>query len=416
MNVFMRRIMKLSIACCFATFGCLQAAQATVKFKVGPGEVYSTVQDAVDAVPANNTVRHVIEIMPGTYQKRVIVPDNKPFITLRGMGNTPADTKLTFNETASTPPNESTVHASTVVRAKDFIAENLTFENSAGQSAGQALAIYVRGDRAIFNNCRFLGWQDTLRSESGRHYFYDSYIEGSVDFIYGKGTAYFENSTLFAKASGYLTAQGREQAAETNGYVFKNSTITGSAVNGSVYLGRPWQAYSRAIFIDTKMGPVINSAGWSQWSGNNNHQMAYFAEYNSMDLAGNPVNVATRVNWSHQLTAEQAAAFSKETCLAGSDGWNPIIDVTPDPSADFDGDGDVDGQDFLVWQRGFGLEAQTDNSLGDADFSGVVDADDLTVWQEQYGSPMNDLAVAIVPEPSTLMLLSGALVISGLLR
>ncbi len=410
----MSRIVKVLVVCCYVALTSLQAARADVLFKVGPGELYTTVQAAVDAVPLNNTVRHVIEIQPGIYQQRVIVPDTKHFITLRGKGNTAADTKLTFNETASTLPNESTVHASTVVRAKDFVAENLTFENSAGQSAGQALAIYVRGDRAIFNNCRFLGWQDTLRSESGRHYFYDSYIEGSVDFIYGKGTAFFENSTLFAKASGYLTAQGREQAAETNGYVFKNSTITGSAANGSVYLGRPWQAYSRSIFIDTQMGPVINSTGWSQWLGNNNHLTAYFAEFNSMDLAGNPLNVGSRVNWSHQLTAQQAATFSKETWLAGSDGWNPTIEVTPDPSADFDGDGDIDGQDFLVWQRGFGLEAQADNTLGDADFSGVVDADDLAVWQEQYGVP--ELLATVIPEPTSWMLISAALLAVSLCR
>lgn len=390
------------------------STRADVIFTVGPSGQYATVQAAVDAVPTNNTVRHVIEIAPGTYQQRVLIPDNKPYITLRGKGSSPADTKLTYFETASTPPNESTVHASTVVRGKDFVAENLTFENSAGQNAGQALAIYVRGDRAIFNNCRFLGWQDTLRSESGRHYFYNSYVEGSVDFIYGKGTAYFENSTLFSKAGGYLTAQGRETAAETNGYVFKDTTITGTAPNNSVYLGRPWQAYSRSIFIDTKMGPLINPAGWQTWSGNN-HLTSYFAEYNSMDLAGNPINVSNRVSWSHQLTAEDLVLYSKEAWLAGSDGWNPLIAVEPDPSADFDSDGDVDGQDFLVWQRGFGLNAQTDNTLGDANFDGTVDGDDLAVWQDQYGMPA-ELANIVVPEPANMAFAIGLLMLTVLRR
>jgi pectinesterase len=392
----MRRLL-LTVVVGFCGF--VSNGRGDVLLKVGPGEQYADVQSAVDAVPANNTVRHVIEITPGTYHKRVIVPDNKPFITLRGTGNTAADTKLTFNETASTLPNESTVHASTVVRAKDFIAENMTFENSAGQSAGQALA----------NNCRFLGWQDTLRSETGRHYFYNSYVEGHVDFIYGKGTAYFENSTLFAKAGGYLTAQAREGVAETNGYVFKNSTITGSASNGSVYLGRPWQAYSRSIFIDTKMSSIINSAGWSQWSGNNNHLTAFFAEYNSMDLSGNPINVSNRVAWSKQLTAEQAAAYTKELWLAGSDGWNPIITEPADPSADFDGDGDIDGRDFLVWQRGFGLADQTDNSLGDANFDGDINELDLAVWQEQFGESSPELTA--IPEPSVGILCSLAAVV-----
>jgi pectin methylesterase-like acyl-CoA thioesterase len=401
----MRRL--LSVVVIFLT---VSSAYADVLLKVGPGEQFADVQAAVDAVPANNTVRHVIEITPGTYQKRVIVPDNKPFITLRGTGNTAADTKLTFNETASTLPNESTVHASTVVRAKDFIAENLTFENSAGQNAGQALAIYVRGDRAIFNNCRFLGWQDTLRSETGRHYFYDSYIEGSVDFIYGKGTAFFENSTLFSKANGYITAQGREGATDANGYVFKNSTITGSPANGTVFLGRPWAAYSRAIYIDTKMSSIIHPAGWQAWSGNN-HLTSFFAEYNSMDLSGNPINVSSRVAWSKQLTAEQAAAFTKELWLAGNDGWNPIITEPVDPSADFDGDGDVDGRDFIVWQRGFGLGDQNDNSLGDANLDGDINELDLAVWQEQFGDSTPELAA--VPEPGSLVIVGALIALSA---
>ena len=212
--------MRSIVSMALVLVGLVTWARGEVVLTVGPMGQYASVQAAVDAVPANNTERHVIEIAPGTYQQRVFVPDNKPFVTLRGMGASASDVVLTYFETASTPPNESTVHASTVIRAKDFIGENLTFENSAGRNAGQALAIYVRGDRAIFNNCRFVGWQDTLRSESGRHYFYNSYIEGSVDFIYGKGTAFFERSTLFAKSGGYVTAQGREDAAETNGYVF----------------------------------------------------------------------------------------------------------------------------------------------------------------------------------------------------
>jgi len=72
---------------------------------------------------------------------------------------------------------------STVVDADDFTAENLTFENSAGP-VGQALAIRVDGDRVVFRNCRFLGWQDTILLNHGRQYFEDCYITGHVDFIF----------------------------------------------------------------------------------------------------------------------------------------------------------------------------------------------------------------------------------------
>jgi hypothetical protein len=72
--------------------------------------------------------------------------------------------------------------------------------------------------------------------------------------------------------------------------------------------------------------------------------------------------------------------------------------------ADFDDDDDVDGADFLIWQRGVGLPG--DNSQGDADNNGTVNAADLAVWEDQFGQPVPLLASAsTVPEPTSLVLL-----------
>ena len=75
--------------------------------------------------------------------------------------------------------------------------------------------------------------------------------------------------------------------------------------------------------------------------------------------------------------------------------------------ADFDGSGLVDGNDFLLWQRGFGSMGQVDNSMGDADGNTIVDDADLAVWQGQYGGPppLLSAASAAVPEPTGLALL-----------
>jgi hypothetical protein len=81
------------------------------------------------------------------------------------------------------------------------------------------------------------------------------------------------------------------------------------------------------------------------------------------------------------------------------------ITAPPGDDADFDGDGDVDGRDFLTWQRGFG----TPDALpadGDADNDFDVDGDDLAVWQLQYGEPIGPLtATTAVPEPASVTLL-----------
>ena len=74
--------------------------------------------------------------------------------------------------------------------------------------------------------------------------------------------------------------------------------------------------------------------------------------------------------------------------------------VLSDP--DFNGDGEVDGQDFLVWQRGFGLTGQTNNDNGDADGNGIVNAADLALWRTGFGAAV--AAVGAVPEPTSALL------------
>lgn len=80
-------------------------------------------------------------------------------------------------------------------------------------------------------------------------------------------------------------------------------------------------------------------------------------------------------------------------------------------NADFDGDGDVDGRDFLIWQRGFGGPASL--ATGDANSDGQVNELDLAIWQDQYGNPPEVSGVTAVPEPGSLVLIS--LVACGLL-
>lgn len=91
------------------------------------------------------------------------------------------------------------------------------------------------------------------------------------------------------------------------------------------------------------------------------------------------------------------------------------IIVIPD-SADFDGDGDVDGADFLAFQIGFGITQGQTQADGDANHDGGVNAFDFGIWQQQYGTEnIGDLGVSTaVPEPGTasLLLLVGCAMIT----
>ena len=90
--------------------------------------------------------------------------------------------------------------------------------------------------------------------------------------------------------------------------------------------------------------------------------------------------------------------------LAGDDG-----SLTSE-SADFNGDLIVDGADFLIWQRGFGAAGTGTPSTGDANEDLNINAADLAVWQAQFGGPgSSTVAVASIPEPSTMVLAAGLL-------
>ena len=165
-----------------------QAATTLTVAKDGTG-TYTTVQAAVNAVPANNTTRVTITIKAGTYRESVVIPSNKPYITLEGLGSSAANTVIVNNKPASTAG--TTGSATVYVQAKEFYAKNLTFNNDydeAANGSSQALALALYGDRARLGNVRVLADQDTLLIyNSARAYIWSSYIEGTVDFIYGNG-------------------------------------------------------------------------------------------------------------------------------------------------------------------------------------------------------------------------------------
>ncbi len=87
----------------------------------------------------------------------------------------------------------------------------------------------------------------------------------------------------------------------------------------------------------------------------------------------------------------------------GGSGDNTILSfsLSPNPSADFDEDGDVDGRDFLAWQEGFGTGPGALHAQGDADRDGDVDRDDLSQWESSLALVA---AVHAVPESATATL------------
>ncbi|XP_075515052.1 pectinesterase 31 [Primulina tabacum] len=274
---------------------------------------YRTVQEAIDVVPLSNTCRTVIHVAPGVYNQPIYVPKTKNFITLAGIR--PEETVLNWNNTASRIDHHQAPRVigtgtfgcgSTIVEGEDFIAENITFENSAPEGSGQAVAIRVTADRCVFYNCRFLGWQDTLYLHYGKQYLSNCYIEGSVDFIFGNSTALLEHCHIHCKSPGYITAQSRKSSQETTGYIFLRCVITSNGGAQYTYLGRPWGPFGRVVFAYTYMDDCVKHVGWNNWGKIENERSACFYEYKCFGPGSCP---SKRVTWARELIDEEAVQF-----------------------------------------------------------------------------------------------------------
>jgi pectinesterase len=296
---------------------------------VGPGE---SIQAAVDALPITGGE---ITIKAGTYREAVAI--RKPNVRLHGDDNDPSKATIVFN---NGPANGGTFASGTVyVEAPDVTLDHLTIANDLGHGKGQAIALAVTADRAIFRNLRILGAQDTLFAASrycygdygpcapARQYFADSYIEGDTDFVFGDALAVFERCELRGTAPGTVmyTAQSRHAAEQTqSAYVFDNCRLTAAPrEQGSVSLGRPWRPYATVVFLHAQIDAPVIPGGWTEWVrfGKPSLSTAYYAEYDSTGPGANP---KAREPYSHQLTAAEAEKWAPRRLLAGGNGWDPI--------------------------------------------------------------------------------------------
>jgi pectinesterase len=258
----------------------------------------------------------VVTIKAGTYREIVTIPANKPYVTLQGAGST-AGGVVIVNNHSSAGGYGTSGSATVFVNGADFAAANLTVSNDYGEGS-QAVAANLNGDRAVFSNVRFLGNQDTLLVNNYRSYITNSYVEGTVDFIFGGATAVFNASSIYEKRStgGPITA-AKTDAAKTYGILFYKCTITGAA-NNVTGLGRPWGPAAQVLYRESSLSATIATAQpWTDMSANS-WQNARFVEYRNSGPG------ATTNGNRPQLSDSAAANYTPQKYLAGSDAWNPV--------------------------------------------------------------------------------------------
>lgn len=283
--------------------------------KDGSGDFFS-VQDAVDAVPDFRNNRTTVLVCPGVYEEKVVIPQSKRNLTLTGRG----DVTITGDNRASrrnfTGDEYGTYGSATCyIFPDDFTAENITFANTAGMNAGQAVACLTGGDRMFFKNCRFLGCQDTLFAWGlGRQYYEDCYVEGSVDFIFGPAHALFNRCEIHSnRAKGYITAPSTPQGADY-GFVFLNCKLTAAPGVDNCWLSRPWRDYGQTVYINCEIGGHIRPEGWNNWRKPEREKTSFYAEYGNVG----PGAATDRRAFGHVLTS--AKGYSPAEILGD---WTP---------------------------------------------------------------------------------------------
>ncbi|ESR40040.1 Pectinesterase/pectinesterase inhibitor 3 [Citrus sinensis] len=287
---------------------------------------FKTVAAAVAAAPQGGTKRYIIRIKAGVYRENVEVTKKHKNIMFIGDGRT----RTIITGSRNVVDGSTTFKSATVaVVGEGFLARDITFQNTAGPSKHQAVALRVGADLSAFYNCDMLAYQDTLYVHSNRQFFVNCLIAGTVDFIFGNAAAVLQNCDIHARKpnsgqKNMVTAQGRTDPNQNTGIVIQKSRIGATSdlkpVQGSfpTYLGRPWKEYSRTVIMQSSITDLIHPAGWHEWDGNFALNTLFYGEHQN---SGAGAGTSGRVKWKGFrviTSATEAQAFTPGSFIAGS--------------------------------------------------------------------------------------------------
>ncbi|MET7652873.1 pectinesterase family protein [Streptomyces sp. NPDC005486] len=308
---------------------------------VRPGDSLQAAVDAVDG-PGRTIVVH-----PGTYREVVNVPAEKGGLTICGASRDPRAAVLVYDNANGTPkPDGSGAHgtagsATFTSAAPGLTVRDLTLANDWLRAdhpeitGTQAVAAYVTGDRTHFDHVRLLAHQDTLFADTtaldafDRQYFHRCYIEGDVDFVFGRGRAVFDachfhtlqrDVSFTPKGMVFAPATAR---ANPYGFLALRGRITSGAEDAAYKIARPWvpsyetTAWPSLVVRDTWIGsgidavtPYTNMREAYPW------QTMRFREHAN---SGPGAAISMPEN-RPQLTPEEAATHTRRTYLGD---WRP---------------------------------------------------------------------------------------------
>lgn len=242
----------------------------------------------------------------------------------------------------------------TVARASMTTVGDTKVQEKEYVERAAALAILKDVSQIFFDNCKFVGRQDTLYGGGNTTAaFNNCSVYGGTDYIFGGMIAVFNACDLVFNTNdqtskgekddvGYITAP---QQISGRGYLFYNCNITSTTPGVDTasirtskpgYFGRPWAANTgEAVFYNTTIDAadlfwstnnydfgtsLIQDAGWvSSLSG----ESALCAEYNTIESSGVD-NSASRASWSTVLQSPTLTDHTDISFGAFLGTWNPF--------------------------------------------------------------------------------------------
>jgi pectin methylesterase-like acyl-CoA thioesterase len=297
----------------------------------GSGD-FNTVQGAVDFIPNAPRQRMTIFIRHGRYEE-IVYFRNKHDITFLGEDRNTVVIGYANNENFNGPPagvGTNELPTTFPYRRASFMADastgihvvNLTLRNFTPQGGSQAEALLMKGGRNIVSHVNVYSFQDTVQFNDSV-YIVDSLIEGETDFLWGRGPAFFERSTLRELSnSPYMWVRS---TSASHGFVFVGCRFeTPGSTGAGPFLARNTAQYpdSEIVLIDAMLGR-INPAAWSM--SDNPGRMRYW-EAGSIDIeTGRPTDSSSRHSASKQLDRERDASviaqYRDPAFVFG--GWRP---------------------------------------------------------------------------------------------
>ncbi|KAL8519817.1 hypothetical protein ACS0TY_010669 [Phlomoides rotata] len=288
-------------------------AADVVVAKDGSGK-FKTISEAIKSAPQSSEKRFVIYVKQGKYEEHEI-RTSQFYVS-----------------------SHTRIYHGSAVYGRGFIAKDMGFENTAGASSGQAVALLSSSEKSVLYKCKIDGYQDTVFSVSGHQFYRECSISGTIDFIFGRSSAVFQKCSILVRkpAQGQvniITAQGKYGMQCPSGFsIHKSNVVAAEDLDGvRTFLGRPWRNYATTVFMESFLGGLIDPEGWSgREIGTSPSDTVYYGEYgNTGPGSATAVRVSSK-GVRVKMSDEEAKNFTVGEFIGGAE-WLPATGVPFEP-------------------------------------------------------------------------------------